>query len=53
MSDELDKKIGTKEKAKLTAGSVQVFKVSIEEKPTKKGGKAKLVVFSCKHPDQP
>lgn len=51
MTNELDKTIGTKEKPKLTPGSVIVASVEIRELPTKKGGKAKIVQFNCKHPD--
>ena len=50
MTDELNKKVGTKEPTKLSAGSVIVNSVSVE--PPKEGSKAKVVVFSCKHPDK-
>jgi hypothetical protein len=49
--NELDKPIGTKEQPKLSAGSVMVSAVNIVERPTKKGGKVKIVEFDCKHPD--
>lgn len=49
MEDELSKPIGTKEAVKLTAGSVIVQAISIEA--PKEGSKAKLVVFTCMHPD--
>ena len=52
MTDELDKPIGTKEKPRLTAGSVVVARIEIKEMPTKKGGKVKIVNFHCKHPDR-
>ena len=50
MTDELDKPVGTKEQARLSAGSVFVDGITIE--PPKPGSKAKLVVFHCKHPDK-
>jgi len=49
--DELDKPIGNKDYIKLSAGSVIVNKITIEERPTKKGGKVKIVYFHCKHPE--
>ena len=49
---ELDKPIGTKEQPKLTAGSVIVNSVTVDEFKTKKGGKAKIVSFHCKHPEK-
>lgn len=52
MTNELDKQIGTKEQAKLTAGSVIVTEVVINELPTKKGGKVKIAEFYCLHPDK-
>lgn len=51
MEDELEKPIGTKEKQRLLAGSVIVEDVTIAERPTKKGGKVKIVNFHCNHPD--
>lgn len=51
--NELDKPIGTKEQPKLTAGSVIVQSVTIDDLPTSKGGKAKIVALHCKHPDKP
>lgn len=50
MEDELERPIGTKEKAKLTAGSVIVEEITITERPTTKGGKVKIVQFHCNHP---
>ena len=50
MTDELDTPIGTKEPAKLAAGSVMVTHITIES--PKEGSKAKLVRFHCKHPDK-
>ena len=50
--NELDKAIGTKEREKLTASDVIVETVLIEEHPTKKGGKVKIVTFGAKHPQQ-
>jgi len=50
--NELDKSIGTKEQPKLTAGSVIVKEVTIDEIKTKKGGKAKIVSLHCKHQDK-
>lgn len=53
MSNELDKTIGTKEKPRLTAGSVIVDHVEIRERPKKGGGGMfKIVEFYCLHPDQ-
>jgi len=52
MNSELDTPIGTRSKQRLSAGSVIVASVTIEEKQTRKGGKAKLVVFNCNHPDR-
>ena len=52
MADELDKPIGTKEQPRLTPGSVIVKDVTIEEYPTKKGGKVKILSLHCKHPDK-
>jgi hypothetical protein len=50
--EELDKKIGTKDKQMLTAGSVLVKDIVLTPKPTKKGGEIKLVELICKHPEK-
>lgn len=52
MTNELDKTTGTKEKQGLTAGSVMVQDIIVQEHSTKKGGKVKITAFICKHPDR-
>ena len=53
MTNELDKQIGTIEQPKLSAGSILVKEVKIEEIESKnKKGKFKMVSFYCKHPDK-
>lgn len=48
--NELDKKIGTIEQPRLTAGSVVVKEVTIA--PPKEGSKAKIVTLHCQHLDK-
>ena len=52
MTDDLDRPIGNKEQSKLSAGAVIVQSITIDEKPTKKGGKVKILTFHCKHPER-
>lgn len=54
MANELDKKIGTKEQPKLSAGSVIVKSVEVVEKESEKKGKKKfkMVGISILHPDK-
>ena len=51
---ELDKAIGTKEKPRLTAGSVIVDHLEVKEQEStkRKGAKFKIINFYCKHPDR-
>lgn len=51
MTSELDKSIGTKEQPRLSAGSVIVKSVEVQQKGEGKK-KFKIVEVSCKHPDR-
>lgn len=50
MSNELETPIGTQDRVLLSAGSVIVRNITIDEK-TKNNKKFKIVTFHCKHPD--
>lgn len=50
--NELETPIGTKERPKLSAGSVIVKEVKIDTKDTRKGGKVKMVFLLIQHPDK-
>jgi len=48
--NEIEKSIGTKEVSKLSAISVVIKSVTVE--PPKEGSKAKIVSFTCLHPER-